>query len=118
MGQILTHLRMLYDQSFPPKPTWGVNDIPDLTGKVIIVTGGNTGIGYETIKALLPKNATVYMASRNRSKAEEAIRKLKEETGKEAMFLEVDLADLKMVKKAADEFKRFVIFILFEPTKR
>ena len=26
-------------QSFPPKPTWGVDDIPDLTGKVVLVTG-------------------------------------------------------------------------------
>ena len=29
----------VFEQSFPPKPTWGVNDIPDLTGKVILVTG-------------------------------------------------------------------------------
>ena len=32
----------LAQQSFPPHPTWGVNDIPDLTGKVIIVTGAST----------------------------------------------------------------------------
>ena len=29
------------EQSFPPKPTWGVSDIPDLTGKVILVTGAS-----------------------------------------------------------------------------
>lgn len=95
---------MFIDQTRPPKPTWGVDDIPDLTGKVMIVTGGNTGIGYETIKALLNKNARVYMASRSKAKAEEAIQRLKEETGKEAIFLELDLADLRKVKKAAEEF--------------
>ena len=106
MGQTFTHLRWLYDQSWPPKPTWGVNDIPDLSGKVIVVTGGNTGIGYETAKALLAKNAKVYLACRSEAKAQAAIAKLKEETGKEALFLQLDLGDLKAVKRAAEEFQR------------
>lgn len=77
-------------------------DIPDLSGKVIIVTGGNTGVGYHTVKALVKHNAKVslsqfrvtirhssflilgvsikvYMASRNESRATGAIAQLKAE---------------------------------------
>ncbi|KAI0058522.1 NAD-P-binding protein [Artomyces pyxidatus] len=102
-------------QSFPPKPKWGVDDIPDLTGKVTIVTGGNVGIGRETVKALLAHNAKVYMASRSEDKATAAIAELKAETGKEAIFLKLDLADLRSVKASAEEFlsKENELHILF-----
>ncbi|EAU85783.2 hypothetical protein CC1G_15043 [Coprinopsis cinerea okayama7 len=93
-------------EAFPPKPTWGVDDIPDLTGKVVIVTGATAGIGQETAKALLAHNAKVYVAARSETKAEETIRVLKELTGKEALFLKLDLGDLKSVKQAAEEFQR------------
>lgn len=106
MGQLFTTLRMMIDQGRPPKSKFNVGDIPDLTGKVIIVTGGYTGVGYETVKPLLVKNAKVYIAARSRSKADTAIEKLRQETGKEALFLELDLANLKAIKKAAEEFTR------------
>lgn len=93
-------------QMFPPKPTWSVDQIPDLTGKVCLVTGGNTGIGKETCNQLLKKGATVYLAARSRSKAEQAIKDLETQTGKIAHFLQLDLADLDAVKRSAEEFKR------------
>lgn len=98
---------MLYDQSRPPKPAFSIDDIPDLTGKVVIVKGGNAGFGKETVCALLRKNAKVYMASRNRSRARPAIADLKEKTGKEAIFLQLDLASLRSVKEAAENFQRY-----------
>lgn len=57
-------------------------------------------------QALLAHNAKVYIAARNQEKSELAIQDLKHETGKEAIFLKLDLSDLKSVKAAAEEFLR------------
>jgi NAD(P)-dependent dehydrogenase (short-subunit alcohol dehydrogenase family) len=93
----------LFYKSFNP-----VTDLPDLSGKVIIVTGGNTGIGYATVKHLARRGAKVYMAARNKSKAEEAITKLKGEGlapgNGEVIWLELDLSDPRNAKKTAQEF--------------
>ncbi|KAG2009556.1 short-chain dehydrogenase [Coprinopsis cinerea AmutBmut pab1-1] len=105
----------LVSQSLPPKSKFSVEDIPDLTGKVVIVTGANSGVGKETAKALLSRNAKVYLAGRSQEKVERAIQELKQETGKEGIFLHLDLGDLKSVKKAAEEFisKEKKLHILF-----
>ena len=105
----------IWTNMFPPKPTWTADEMPDQSGKVMIVTGGNTGIGKETVKVLLQHNAKVYLAARSRSKAEAAIKDLKDETGKDAIFLELDLSSLASVRKAAEEFlnKEHELHILF-----
>jgi len=56
----------------------------------------------------LVHNAKVYVAARSQEKVEAAIQDLKNSTGKEAIFLKLDLADLKSVKAAAEEYLRFV----------
>ncbi|KAG8795582.1 hypothetical protein FRC12_012321 [Ceratobasidium sp. 428] len=90
----------------PQRSSFTIEQVPNLTGQVMIVTGGNTGIGKETCKALLRKNAKVYLAARSKAKADEAIEWLKQETdGKTAIFLELDLASLASAKKAADTFQ-------------
>lgn len=86
---------------------WTKENMPDLTGKTAIVTGGNTGIGYETVKALYEKGANVTLAARDEKKAKAAIEKIKSET-KAAGSLEIgilNLANLAQIKIFADGFK-------------
>ncbi|KAF8231767.1 NAD(P)-binding protein [Tricholoma matsutake] len=111
----MDHALSLLWEIFPQKSHFTVDDIPDLTGKVVIVTGGNAGIGKETAKALLSHNAKVYIAARDEKKAHLAIKDLKDQTGKESFFLMLDLADLLSVKAAAKEFesKEKELHILF-----
>ncbi|KAG5648356.1 hypothetical protein DXG03_004928 [Asterophora parasitica] len=106
---ITSSIPTIWSQAFPPASAFSVDDIPDLTGKVAIVTGSNTGIGKETVKHLLVHNAKVYLAARSPEKAKEAIEDLRVQTGKEALFLKLDLADLKSIKAAATEFQEGVM---------
>ncbi|KAI0730702.1 NAD(P)-binding protein [Earliella scabrosa] len=88
----------------PPKSKFTPDQIPDLSGRVMLVTGGNTGIGKEIIRELLKHNAKVYMAARSREKALATIEELKKETGKETHYIHLDLTSLASVRKAAEEF--------------
>ncbi|KZV62184.1 NAD(P)-binding protein [Peniophora sp. CONT] len=105
----------MYTQTFPPKAAWTPENIPDLSGKIVIVTGGNSGVGKETCKALLAHNAKVYLAARSPARAQNAIDELKTQTGKEAIFLKLDLSDLKQVRQAASDFlsKEETLNVLF-----
>ncbi|KAF5309691.1 hypothetical protein D9611_014710 [Ephemerocybe angulata] len=96
MGASISTIGSMIEQGFPPKSKFSVDDIPDLTGQVVIVTA----------KALLSHNAKVYFAARDKTRAEQAIKDLKQETGKEGIFLQLDLSDLPSVKRAAEEFLR------------
>jgi NAD(P)-dependent dehydrogenase (short-subunit alcohol dehydrogenase family) len=84
--------------------------IPSLAGKVIIVTGGNAGLGKETILQLAKHNPErIYMASRSEPKALAAIKDIRSNLSKEAIstnieFLPLDLSSLQSVKTAAQTF--------------
>jgi len=62
------------------------------------------GIGLEIAKGLLSHNAKVYIASRNFDKAEMAIQQLREATGKDAIYIHLDLASLSSVATMAKKF--------------
>ncbi|KAF8930472.1 hypothetical protein BGZ47_000538, partial [Haplosporangium gracile] len=61
------------------KTKFSTEDIPDLTGKVVIVTGANSGLGYATTVALASHGAHVFLACRSKDKALEAIERAKGE---------------------------------------
>lgn len=78
-------------------------DVPDQTGKCFIVTGANTGIGFEAAKVLAAKGARVLMACRDEVKAEGAMARIRETTpGADLAFLPLDQADLASVRAAAE----------------
>lgn len=89
------------------KNNWTFNNIPDLQGKTIIVTGGNSGLGYESVKAFAQKGAKVVLACRNLEKGEKAKREiLKENISGEIHVMQLDLANLISVKTFAEQFKQ------------
>ncbi|VEU19896.1 DEKNAAC100215 [Brettanomyces naardenensis] len=91
--------------SRPFAPTFVDKDYPDLTGKVYLVTGGGTGIGYEVTKKLLGKNAKVWILGRNPAKLQKSVDTFKEEfPGAKLETIVADLADLATIKPAAVEF--------------
>ncbi|KAF5015370.1 hypothetical protein F66182_13324, partial [Fusarium sp. NRRL 66182] len=102
----------LIGHSFRPE-----RDIPNLSGKAILVTGGNTGLGKETILQLARHNpARIYLAARNQRKAESAIQSIKQEllaakgagsAAAEAVdiqFVQLDLTSFPSIRQAAETF--------------
>jgi retinol dehydrogenase 12 len=74
----------------------------DLAGKNFIVTGANTGIGKITATSLAARGAHVIVACRSREKTEAMIADIERATGNKLEFVELDLANLDSVRKAAD----------------
>ena len=78
---------------------WTSEKIPDQTGRVVIVTGANSGIGFETARALAGKGATVVVASRNGERGSKAVDDIRRETPEARVdFMRLDLANLTSVR--------------------
>ena len=85
---------------------WTEADVPDQTGRVAIVTGANSGLGYETARVLAQHGATVVMACRNADRAGVAADKIRALNPKgSVVVMPLDLADLKSVHSFAEAFK-------------
>ncbi|UKT65023.1 oxidoreductase [Pedobacter mucosus] len=79
---------------------WTKKDIPDLTGKTAIVTGANTGLGYETALALFEAGAKVILACRTIEKSAQTLQRLSLMPGKGAVETgQLDLSSLRSVKQ-------------------
>lgn len=78
---------------------WTAADIPDQAGRTVVVTGGNTGLGFETARALAGRGATVIVAARDTAKAERAAERI----GGGTSWVRLDLASLASVRETAAE---------------
>jgi NAD(P)-dependent dehydrogenase (short-subunit alcohol dehydrogenase family) len=89
------------------KENWTTEYIPDLDGKVIIVSGGNSGLGFWSVKAFAENGAEVILASRSKENGEKAKAEiLKEVPEGKIEVAELDLADLESVRRFAKNFQK------------
>src|SRR5712671_1159434 len=85
---------------------WTTANIPDQTGRTAVITGANTGLGYETAAALAAKGAHVVLAVRNIEKGKEAARRIEQANPDASVAVqELDLTSLDSIRAAADELK-------------
>jgi NAD(P)-dependent dehydrogenase (short-subunit alcohol dehydrogenase family) len=85
---------------------WTIANIPDQTGRTAVITGANTGLGYETAAALAAKGANVVLAVRNLERGKGAADLISRRTpGASVALQELDLTSLESVRAAADELR-------------
>lgn len=85
---------------------WTTTDIPDQTGRVAVITGANTGLGYETAAALAAKGAHVVLAVRNLDKGKDAAALIhKRNPAAEVNLQELDLTSLDSIRAAAEQLR-------------
>ncbi|KAJ5723840.1 NAD(P)-binding protein [Penicillium malachiteum] len=99
-----------FSQVFPSKPTFTSNNIPSQAGKIILITGAASGIGFELAKILYRKGAKVYIAGRSEEKARVAIEAIQRDVpqvdGSALVFLPLYLDDLTTIKGTVEAFQK------------
>jgi NAD(P)-dependent dehydrogenase (short-subunit alcohol dehydrogenase family) len=86
---------------------WNLDQVPDLSGRVIIVTGANSGIGYEAALALAKRKADIVLACRNQDKAKNAADRIQVEAPTARLeLIPLDLSNLSSVRAFADAFRK------------
>ncbi|OMC38265.1 short-chain dehydrogenase [Mycobacterium sp. GA-1841] len=85
---------------------WTEADVPDQSGRIAIVTGSNTGLGYETARVLAANGAHVVIAVRNLDKGRDAVQRITKAVPKADVALQkLDVGSLDSVRAGADELK-------------
>lgn len=93
---------------------WTANDMQDQTGRVALVTGANSGLGYETALALARKGARVLMACRNLKKGQAAMDEiLAQVPDADLKLVQLDLGSLDSVRSFADSYAETRLDLLF-----
>jgi NAD(P)-dependent dehydrogenase (short-subunit alcohol dehydrogenase family) len=88
----------------PLKARWSAADIPALAGRTAVVTGANSGTGYEIARELAAHGADVVLACRNPERAAQAARRITAAApGRSARAMTLDLASLESVRRFAGE---------------
>jgi NAD(P)-dependent dehydrogenase (short-subunit alcohol dehydrogenase family) len=86
---------------------WDSENISDQKGKVVVVTGSSSGLGYETAKVLANKNAAVIVAVRNEVKGNAAVESIKvENPNTDIQVMLLDLSNLESIHKFTENFKK------------
>ena len=86
--------------------SWTGEDIPDQTGRTVLVTGANSGLGLQTAHELARRGARVLMAARSRERGEAAVTAVTQDIPPgTAELVELDLADLTSVRRAAEQVR-------------
>jgi NAD(P)-dependent dehydrogenase (short-subunit alcohol dehydrogenase family) len=89
-----------------PKPKWTAADVPDQSGRVAVITGSNTGLGFETAQVLAARGAHVVLAVRDVDKGKSAAARIVGTSpSAEVSVQALDLGSLQSVRTAADELK-------------
>ena len=84
---------------------WTANDIPALAGKTAVVTGANSGLGYETALELARHGADVVLACRDERRGTDALERMRADAPGASLELSLlDLADLASVRKFAEAY--------------
>ena len=87
------------------KKNWNFDDIPDLSGKTMIVTGGNSGLGFEAVKSLSAKGAETILACRNEQNGKSVKKEIQEEhPDVKINVMHLDLADLESIHSFVKKF--------------
>lgn len=87
----------------PPPPTWSTADMPSQKGRIFVVTGGTSGMGFEDAKALASAGARVVIAARNAQRGQEAIDKIRQDVpAAQVEFQAVDLSSLSSVRELGE----------------
>ncbi|MGB8365328.1 MAG: SDR family NAD(P)-dependent oxidoreductase [Rhizomicrobium sp.] len=92
-----------------------ITDHLDFTGRVAIVTGGGTGIGFATARQFAKLGASVVIASRTTEELERSAASIREESGAQCLAVPTNVKDedavIRMVQRTVDEFNRVDILI-------